>query len=249
MAISVDDSTAARWTGTINRSQAIKSASFTPANNSLLVVCVNWDEYNTSSTHTVSGGSLTWTQRVERNYDDSGSHAGGAAIWTAPVSTGASMTVTVTRAANGDEDNRRYSAKCYIVTGHAASPIGANNEGSTTANSFNATLTATGAGRVFSAMTDWNALGGAPTNGLSPTYPATVEGAYYSGSITAGSAYASSDHSSGTVGCTFDQYGTGSGDVNWVALEILTDGGGATWPHPTRVLSGPFVGPFRGCLQ
>jgi hypothetical protein len=55
-----------RWTGTPADNVDITSASFTPANNSLLVVCVCGDTASASDiTVSVSGGSLTWTKRAE----------------------------------------------------------------------------------------------------------------------------------------------------------------------------------------
>lgn len=76
---------------------SITTPSFTPNNNSLLVAAINCQEdhdpYSTFN-ESVSGGGLIWTKRVE---NEGSSSAGGFGckqyIYTAPVSTGASMTV------------------------------------------------------------------------------------------------------------------------------------------------------------
>lgn len=229
MAISVVDSVP-RWAATVAQSAGMTSASFTPADNSLLVLCLNWDEGSTSSlvVWTISGGSLTWTTRVERNGDDAGASAGGAAIITAPVTTGASMTVTVTRNTGGGTQARQMSAKIYVVSGEHASPIGANGEGSSTTNNLSPTLfTATGSGRAFYCGTDWN------QSGL-PVSTDTEDGGDYAGSISCLSAYKASDHSSGAISGNLDAGGTSAADWNWVALEILADAGApaATSFHP-----------------
>lgn len=71
---------------------SLVTASFTPANGDILVVkATNGDANQTFGTP--SGGSLTYTSRV--NVGTSGSST-RTAIWTAPVTTGAAMTVTLT---------------------------------------------------------------------------------------------------------------------------------------------------------
>ena len=74
------------------------TSSFTPANNSLLVAKFNCITLNAQlSAVSIAGGGLTWTKRIETKPDTSnGTNAYSyAVIWTAPVTTGASMTVTV----------------------------------------------------------------------------------------------------------------------------------------------------------
>lgn len=234
MAISVVDSVA-RWSASLGQNTAMTSSAFTPANGSLLVLCINWDEGDTSNqvVWTISGGSLTWTTQVERNGNDAGATAGGAAIITAPVGTGASMQVTVTRNTGGGTSSRQMSAKVYVVSGeHATTPIGANGEGSSTTNNLSPTLfTATGAGRAFYCGTDWNQRG-------LPVSTDTEDGGDYTGAMSCISAYKASDHTSGAISGNLDAGGTSAADWNWVALEILADGGApaATSFHP-EVLS------------
>jgi len=74
------------------------SSSFTPADNSLLVAKFNCITNSAQLVAlSIAGGGLTWTKRIETKPDTSnGTNAYSyAVIWTAPVTTGASMTVTV----------------------------------------------------------------------------------------------------------------------------------------------------------
>ena len=79
----------------------VTTEAFTPSDNSILgvlVVCQN-HEVGVTTSPTISGGSLTYTSRAKArnttNYDM------WAEIWTAPVGTGASMTVLVNNTTNG----------------------------------------------------------------------------------------------------------------------------------------------------
>ena len=79
----------------------LKTATFTPANSSRLVVVstalIPYGEAATHTTHaTISGGGLTWTRHKRAYYSDSTGWTSAVYIWTAPVTTGASMAVTVT---------------------------------------------------------------------------------------------------------------------------------------------------------
>lgn len=65
----------------------VDSATFTPANNSLLVAFVG---YRSDVVLTVTGGSLTWTKRAASEASAVGRTI---EIWTAPVVTGASMAI------------------------------------------------------------------------------------------------------------------------------------------------------------
>lgn len=88
-----------RYTGFEDTSgtDTLTSSSFTPNNNSLLVVAYAQQEnVNTDpgTTTTISGGGLTYTLQ-QYNYLFGGNHNMVSMIWTAPVSTGSSMTVAV----------------------------------------------------------------------------------------------------------------------------------------------------------
>lgn len=96
---------------------------FTPANSSLLVVLLGFtDNGDVDGAEQVSISdtqTLTWTKQ---DYADvGGGYNGRSVIWTAPVSTGASTTVTV----SFDEGIGAYTGTIIEVTGQHASPIGA----------------------------------------------------------------------------------------------------------------------------
>lgn len=218
MALAVDDTTVARFTGTPTNGNPITSGSFAPPNNSFLVVKVNADTGGSADiTISVSGGSLTWLNEVERDKGDAGAEAGHASIWTAEVGTGASMTVDVTRTA-GDGGTNRISAKVYIVTGQDQDdPVGAVGEGSGTANQITPTgyASTVNNSRGMACATDWN------QNGL-PTSADVEDAADYTGQISVLSVYKSADTpTSGTnVTFDFDAAGAGAAAWNWVAIEI-----------------------------
>jgi hypothetical protein len=70
-----------------------------------------------------SGTALTWTQRCEA-HSASDNYGSGLVVFTAPVTTGASMTVTFTKAA-GDADFERVGGHVLSFTGYdTASPVG-----------------------------------------------------------------------------------------------------------------------------
>jgi hypothetical protein len=96
-------------------------SAFTPNDASLLVLCVSCGPFDAATDISVSGGSLTWTKRAA--YPASpGAFEVISQIWTAPVSTGASMTVEVTDVPG---DAQRFSASVVDVTGYDTStPIG-----------------------------------------------------------------------------------------------------------------------------
>ncbi len=85
------------------------SASFTPSDNSILTVTLTRVDGSTSSSYSIAGGGLTWTPR--NDVETAGSSIPtGVKQWTAPVATGASMTVTITASGDG------------IFTGGGANP-------------------------------------------------------------------------------------------------------------------------------
>jgi hypothetical protein len=228
MAIAIDASSPIRFTGTPANNVDITSASFTPPANSVLVVCVSADTNGNSDniTISVSGGSLTWTNRVEHDPGDAGAMAGHASIWTpADGSTVAAsaQTVSVRRTA-GHGSTGRISVKIYVVTGaDTADPTGATGEGHSTTNNItpNAYTSTVNNSRGFGCATDWNQLG-------TPTSSDTEDGADYSGAISVVSLHKAADTatSGSTVTMNFDAGGTGNAEWNWVALEIKPGAGG-----------------------
>lgn len=226
MAIAIDDTTVPRFTGTPANGVDITSASFTPANNSWIYVAVNGDsQSNQDITISVSGGSLTWSNEVERDLGDAGAQPGHSSIWKAQVVTGASMTISVRRTA-GNGGTNRLSAKPYLVTGaDATNPTGATGEGTSTTNNLSAAAytSTVNNSRAIGCGCDWNQLG-------TPTSTDTEDGADYSGAISVVSAYKAADTpSSGTaVTLNFDAGGSSGAAWNWVALEIKPAAGGST---------------------
>jgi hypothetical protein len=210
MAISVDDTTVARWSADVALGGTTLSGSFTPPNGSLLVVCINVDEQAGANTGVPTGGGWTYTLGVARGDAEGG--RGYAAIYTAPVTTGASMQVTITRGGT-DAGAVQVSAKVYIVTGQNASPIGANNEAGWTTDPQDLSITATGAGRLFGCGTDWGASG-------APTSTDTEDSATFPGEISVASVYKAADHSSGSQSINFNP-GAAPPEGNLVVLEIL----------------------------
>lgn len=105
------------------------TGSFTPPNNSLLVVGVcglNSIQDTNSSNFTVSGGGLTWTSRLFSNSVNGGNHQ-WVGVYTAPVTTGVSMTVTATASSGA------YDVVVAVVayTGYDTStPIGVTGSNS-----------------------------------------------------------------------------------------------------------------------
>jgi hypothetical protein len=203
---------------------SVVTAAFTPADNSLLVVCANCSGDGAGAdTYAVTGGSLTWTERAHRDHSNN-NNRGTASIWTAPVTTGASMTVTFTIATSAGSAYQRASVKVYIVTGQHASPIGASTTNTTTTNPTNAALTATGAGRLFGCAAEWNEVG-------TPTSSDTGDVGVYTGLVNVISAFKASDHVSGSQTINFNYGGAGPAS-NYALLEILAAGGSSQSQAP-----------------
>lgn len=173
MAVLVDASTPARASvATTAGGATVVTASFTPPNNSFLVACLEADTSAAEAfTMTASGGGLTWTKQAERNGTDT--TAGGyAGIFTAPVTTGASMTVTLTRT-QAAANSGRMSLKVYVLTGadNGGTPVDtitASNTGTGATQTDQAltTLTPGATGLLMVAATEWNALGACSSSDL-----------------------------------------------------------------------------------
>ena len=107
------------------------TGSFTPANNSLLVVAAQLQDATISTdTMTITDtASLSWTARVTTGVDPSFS-AHKTVLYTAPVTTGSSMTVTVGTLANGSAE---FAVHVFTYTGYnTGTPIGATATGTST---------------------------------------------------------------------------------------------------------------------
>ena len=111
------------------------SSSFTPANNSLLVVTVHAISADsaTDPVVSVSGGSLTWTRQKRACTNDPLGML--VEIWTAPVSTGASMTVTVDVSDTYIFSGESTGFSVTEITGYdTGSPVGLTAETATHAS-------------------------------------------------------------------------------------------------------------------
>ena len=102
------------------------TAAFTPSNNSLLVVVLGIAYAGTSATPTnatvVDSAGLTWTRQLE--VSASAANEAALQVWTAPVTTGVSMTITVDE---GADSVYAYFVDVVDYTGYdTSSPIGAS---------------------------------------------------------------------------------------------------------------------------
>lgn len=162
MALAIDASSPAVATQTNGATATVASASFTPPSGSLLLIqwCGNSTSLPSAPTITDNlGAHLTYTSRGWQSRADSPTKDGQAAQWTAPVATGAAMTVTVT---NGASSGFREAAlRITVLTGQDASPIGTNGKGgSASSGALAQSVAGTADGsQAFGAATDWDALG------------------------------------------------------------------------------------------
>ena len=174
-------------TAGVHGTGAFTTASFTPPDSSLLVVGVALFEDAATTTDpdadfTISGGSLTYTKRVNVTVKPTG-FPSYAAIFTAPVSTGASMTLTLDC---GSHNIATYVASVVAYTGYnAGSPFGAT--GTATQNGgfggppspFSLTLSGAPAtsSEVFAVVSSDTALAGtAPGSGFTEIHDFTNTG-------------------------------------------------------------------------
>jgi hypothetical protein len=102
------------------------SSSFTPSSSSLLVVGVAYVENNGTTTDptsalTISGGGLTWTQQATAVAAPT-AFPSLVKIWTAPVTTGSSMTVTLS---TSGRTAGLYGVSVVCYTGYnTGTPVG-----------------------------------------------------------------------------------------------------------------------------
>src|SRR5216684_561564 len=121
---------------------SVTTAAFTPADNSLVVVVATLQSSNNSLLPSISGGGLTWTKQLQAGPDPQ-NFGHFTILWTAPVTTGASMTVTV---GNMPSDGTAEGVvHVFTYTGYNTStPVGATITGTVNTNSsaFSMTLNA-----------------------------------------------------------------------------------------------------------
>lgn len=136
---------------------SVASSAFTPSDNSLIVACIGWIHNDSLATPTVSGGSLTWTERILSSGGNGSGYNWRVGIWTAPVTTGASMTVTIADATTSITDGKAWFSifdyTGYNTTtptgGKIAGDIGENGAGTLTLDAAPESGDVTVAIRVF----------------------------------------------------------------------------------------------------
>ncbi len=190
----------------------VTTASFTSVSGGLLVAMVAGSSDDPPS---VSGGGLTWTRRIQQ----APGSARYAEIWTAPVVTGASMTVAATLTGSFSA----LGVKVDVISGqHSTSPIGATGGGTTTTNNATVngyTSTADGS-RGWCAAFEFEGLG-LPTSS-DTGFPWSIEiGGFVEIDGVAIRKAADTASSSTNVTFNMDAGGTGTADWTWAALEIV----------------------------
>lgn len=218
------------FSGTQAGGTTFASSSFTPANGSLLVVVQSNMAHDIADCALNNSAGLTFTTRASAQDGLKADFAIVKIIRTAPVTTGASMTVT--HAPTGG--NNSSILEVYQVTGHdVASPIGAtmsvNGPGSSD-GAWNPTLSGAPAASslIFASMGGIHNGGGpitvAPGSGWTEIEELAINGA-----LTG-----ETEHTTGTTSTTVawaDTVDVGSGDTYYhgptgVAIEIKDAGGG-----------------------
>ena len=114
-------------------SNTYSTNNFTPPNNCLLVVfvAIGGGASTTIADPTISGGGLTWTKQASALDNSRSSYPSGATIFTAPVTTGALMSLTLGQSAS----NPALSVHVNAVTGYnTSSPVGATATGTSLGN-------------------------------------------------------------------------------------------------------------------
>ncbi len=221
MALAIDGSTPAVFTST---SGTATSASFNPPAGSILLVFFSGNSNSGAnpSAPTITdnlGAHLTYTRHVWRSRADGSPVVNGhAAVWTASVTTGGSMTVSVTQAIS------ELACTVIVLTGqHSSTPVGAiGGAGSASASSISQSYTAQATGGWgFIGVCDWDALGSMSIGG-SCTMIGT--GDVGSGQISYGfGRRTSADDSNGASNSlNINPNGT-STNLQWVWLEILPE--------------------------
>lgn len=190
---------------------SLSTASFTRPDGGLLVAVV----YTVSSTTpTLSGGSLAWTKRVSSGVD----------IWTAPVTGSGSMTVTVGNLSTAAFGGVAAALKVVGVTGQdPTSPIGTTGTGTSSTNNLTATgytSSAAGSRGFFGAA---NTTAGAPTS-TDTGFGWSVNTGFFDASGIAAYKAANTVAAGTSVAFNADAAGSSTTDWQWAALEIVPEG-------------------------
>jgi hypothetical protein len=200
------------------------TGSFTPANNSLLIAFGLIGDNGTAS---ISGGSLAWTQ--QKLAASTGGFTAQAVCWTAPVTTGVSMTVGVSSTGGG-----KQNCAVYQATGHdTTTPIGVtgssvvNAGGSTNALSYSLSGAPASSSYVlsgFSTQTNNDVATGCSAGaGFTLDTPSNFETASWTAGV---------EHVTGTTSTTVSWTDVAIGDSAYtlgaVAVEVRAAGGSET---------------------
>lgn len=224
MALAVDGSSPALWSETSLSAgpKSLTSASFTAPAGSLLVVCVEFDNYGANTVGSISdSGGLTWTLSASQDGPFETSWINGfVRIWTAPAPSAVSRTITISRTSAATAPTW---AKCYVVTGQAASPTGATGGAIDATNDLTAAVfTSTAANSlVFVSALDWSASGTPTSSDLTAD----------TGHLAAQASIISGYKDAGAIGAetaNINAGGTGAADWRWCALEIKAAASGAS---------------------
>ena len=117
------------------------TGSFTPADNSILVAHVGVVNgvggADVQSGMSLSGGGLTWTRQAGPTGGTVAGYTAAQEIWTAPVTTGASMSITYQHAGNVGSDRAWGMIQVHEITSDSTSPeigtpnviVGAHDQG------------------------------------------------------------------------------------------------------------------------
>jgi hypothetical protein len=195
----------------VSGDSSVTTASFTRPAGGLLVAMVG---ANTDDAPVVSGGSLTWTRRVQRV--DSAVSFGE--IWTAPCPTAGSMTVTA--AVTGDF--MAVGLKVIALSGQdSGDPIGASGAGGSSTNNLTVTgyVSTVAGSRGFFAALNGADLAGTPTSTDTGFGWSVGLSSFDLGGINVYKA-ANTATSGTSVAFNADAPGSGSVDWQWAALEI-----------------------------
>ena len=189
---------------------SVTTASFTSVSGGMLVAML---QCPSNSSPTVSGGGLTWTRRVRYN-----SGTIYADIWTAPVVTGASMTVS----ASFTGSLFGAGLKVDVISGqHPTDPIGATGTGTTTTNNATVTgyeSTADGS-RGFCSALENAALGTPTSSDTGSGWLVSISGFFNSAGLAVRKAADTANRGT-AVTFNLDASGTSAADWRWAALEI-----------------------------
>lgn len=209
-----------------NNGNTKTTASFTAPSECILVACVS-TETNATSAITNSGTGLTWTKRREQV--PGGGPVGYAAVFTAPLVTGRSLTVTSTFSGGASDEG---ALKVYSFTGvDLANPVGQSGNG------FNNTLPSYTPTLYTSSVANSRAVG--VTTNFSSSTVSIGSGytghAYEINPLVSGAAfYANADtFAPGPVSVTMS---ASSASWAWVGVELLPAGasGFTGWGLPIK---------------